>query len=261
MILYSFLAVRSILKSPGIDGTIDVQSQVGFGTRMVISFQAHPATHSPGSTWTRNPIAFDPKGCLRFALIGFPDDNRSTLQLATLLRQHLQRWYGDIAETDPSDAAFIIVNGDLVHHSILNSVNRSQQKILVLSSSPVDPGLLTVAQQLSLNGGFCLVTLKPVGPHALARLLSKMVDPLLPRSPARPSPGRMISSDGKRAATLAPSQLSPLINVTPEKAQLTPVEELPRPQDMKPRALVVEDNPVRSAIDLEIQFLIWLGIR
>jgi len=201
--------VRSIIKSPGIDGAIDVQSQVGVGTKMVISMQAPPVVHPPSSTWNRHPSAFDPSKRLTFAMVGFPEENRSTSQLVTLLRQHLQRWYGDITETDPSLAVILIVNGDVVHRNVLDGVNRTQQKILVLSSSPVDPDLLAVAQEISLNGGLCLVTLKPVGPHALARLLSKMVDSSTPHTSLMNfPPGTRAHPPGGRVTGISQHRLS-----------------------------------------------------
>lgn len=235
--------VRSILKSPGIDGTVDVQSQVGFGTRMVISLQAPPAVYSPGSTWLRNPVSSSTSTKhLKFALVGFPADNRSTLQLATLLRQHLHRWYTDIAETDPLEATILIFNGDVAHHDLLNDPRRYQQKILVLSSSPVEPGLLGMAQKLSLNGGFCLVTLKPVGPHALARLVSKMIDPSLPRSPVTASRSRLASPSSLSPPKAAPGLPSTRIKTSPVRTLQTGA------QDVKPRALVVEDNAVNRKV-------------
>jgi hypothetical protein len=221
---------------------------------MVVSLRAPPAAHSPGLTWTRTPVPFDPTKCLTFALIGFPEESRSTSQLATLLRQHLKRWYGNIVETDPSRGAILIVNGDITPHSMFSSVQSCQRKILVLSSSPVDPGLFAIAQQLTLDGGFCLVTIKPVGPHALASLLSKMMDPLMPRSSAAVSPVIRIPPSNDSRLINMPQHLSPLLGPTPARSQslghdaifLPPeaVESAERPHDAKPRALVVEDNPV-----------------
>lgn len=181
---------------------------------MVIRLQAPLANVSPGSTWTRNPVPSDHAKHLTFALVGFPMDNRSALQLATLLRQQLQRWYPGIIEKDSSKAAILIVNGDIAHHSILNDENRYNQKILVLSSSPVDADLLTAAQKLSLNGGFCLVTLKPVGPHALARLVSKMVDPSITRSPLQQ---KRIPAPPEESPSSSASRLAPPVSTSPKR--------------------------------------------
>jgi hypothetical protein len=243
--------VRAILKSPGIEGTVEVQSQLGFGTRMVLRLEAPLALGSPSSTWLRNPIPLESSILHSMALVGFENNNNGSMQQVTLLRQSLQYWCKDLQERPVTEAKLLIINGDAIEADKIRGAAHPGRKMIILASSPVDTSLLKVAQELSLNGGFCLLALKPVGPMALARLLSKAVETSISSPPN--------STIGLKSPTASPK--SP-INTTKASSRPTAaksiIEKARRPETAQVvtepdasvegkstlRALVVEDNPV-----------------
>ncbi|PVF92733.1 hypothetical protein CPB86DRAFT_819388 [Serendipita vermifera] len=247
--------VRAILKSPGIEGTVEVQSQVGFGTRMVLRLEAPVASGSPSSAWLRNPIPPESNMLPSVALVGFDNHSSGSTQQVALLRQALHYWNREIQERPVVEAKLLIFNGDTIEAEKIREGTYPGRKMIILASSPVDTSLLKVAQELSLGGGFCLLALKPVGPIALSRLLSKVVETSISSPPA--------SNIGLKSPTLSPKSpvLSTRASSRPTTAK-TIIEKARRPEATKAmsepeaptegkstlRALVVEDNPVNRKV-------------
>lgn len=248
-------SVRAILKSPGIDGSIDVQSQVGKGTRMSLRFEAPLVLESTPVPWLRCPSPFDSNRLPPVAFVGFSESSLGSGKLAQLLRQHLGRWYGEIEESNPRDAKILIIDADYINLDILSEPLRRYQALFLLASSPIDKSILKAAQELSLNGGFCLVNLKPIGPHGLCKLLSRMLDsPLAKTTPHTrstsdgPKGNRRVSTSSYPHRQLRKNSLNEVgtMSLTLRKSSsdgsgsLNPTAE----RLVMPRALVVEDNPV-----------------
>lgn len=206
-------------------------------------FAAPPAESSGSPLWLRNPSPFDPSYLPSVVLQGFPTDTRGSTLLASLLRQHLQRWYGPLEEIPKKDNTVLIVDGDTIDASELEEAGRQRQKILLLSSSPVNSQLLKIAQELSLNGGFCLVTLKPVGPHALARLMSKITDALAPQGDLA-SPTRLQLNVSMAVLTPKPTPENQSFEPVSKRKKSLPSAAAAPTRTTALRTLVVEDNPV-----------------
>ncbi|CCA73502.1 hypothetical protein PIIN_07455 [Serendipita indica DSM 11827] len=239
--------VRAILKTPGVDGTIEVQSKVGFGTRMILRFQAPIALQTSAMSLIRN---LNKQGHVKFALAGFPPEDMSALQLKNLLRQHLTQQYNSFDETSDIDEAAVLIIND---HERLNAIKllkepkRRHQKILVLSTSPIDNALLQLAQGLSLGGGVCLVSLKPIGPHALANLLSKLSDQSRPSSPTDSNILKSPRWNKTKSPALRPrSEL--MLTKADEGTKRPEKEPTVEKEHARPRVLVVEDNAVNRKV-------------
>lgn len=240
---------------------------------MSLRFDVPLAPESTPSSWPRPPSLIGTAGFPSVAFVGFPADRP---HLAQILRQHLTRWYGEFEESSPTDATILIVDADHISTELLEDPIRRQQKLLLLASSPIDKSILKVAQELSLNGGFCLVNLKPIGPHGLVKLLSRIVDSPtvklkpLPLSPSSPTTSRSISTSPTTSRSVSVSMISPITSrknsvdgprtrrrkssdtsgsVRSSVASNPVVPAVPTVPG--PRVLVVEDNPVSGFHNLE----------
>ncbi|KAG8807370.1 His Kinase A domain containing protein, partial [Serendipita sp. 399] len=252
--------VRAILKTPGIDGTIDVQSKVGYGTQMTMRLQA-PASSRFSSSWSLVPSPHAQLSLTSISFVGFSNGVHGPQQLVDLIRQHLYRWYGSIKEDNQDSANILIVNGDEIPEGFLYEPRRCKQRILILSSSPIESTLLKRANELCSKGGFCLVHLKPIGPHALANLFSKLLDSTGSSSPeASIEMAHSPIRSSRSTSPIAMLKRSPLLSATrmsrgasdasssrsQSSSEVKAVTS--SDQDRKPRALVVEDNAINRKV-------------
>jgi hypothetical protein len=219
---------------------------------MSLRFEAPLVLEAAPVPWLRCPSPVESNKLPSVAFVGFSESSLGSWKLAQLLRQHLERWYGEIAESNAIDAKILIIDADYINPDILSEPLRRRQTLLLLASSPIDKTILKAAQELSLNGGFCLVNLKPIGPHGLCKLLSRMVDsPLAKTAPIN----RSASTSPKSNRHVPYSPLTTRKNSLNEvgtistalrksssegSGPLNPTAE----RLVMPRALVVEDNPV-----------------
>jgi len=222
---------------------------------MSLRFDAPLVLEATPVPWLRCPSPVVSNRLPLVAFVGFSESSLGSWKLAQLLRQHLGRWYGEIEESNPRDAKILIIDADYINPDILSEPLRRHQTLLLLASSPIDKSILKAAQELSLNGGFCLVNLKPIGPHGLCKLLSRMVDSPLAKTTSinRSTSG---SPKGKRrASTSTNSPRTTRKNSLNEVGTMSTALRKPSSEGsgslnptaerlVMPRALVVEDNPV-----------------
>ncbi|KAG8849110.1 His Kinase A domain containing protein, partial [Serendipita sp. 405] len=223
--------VRSILKSPGIDGTIDVHTKVNIGTRMTIRLQ--PPTANDLRSWTRSPSQSLTR-LPSFAMCGFHAEHRGSGMLASGIRRGLRHWYGTIVEVDVKEAGLLIVDGDSIDISKLDALGANRPMILLLCSSPVDSVVFKATQDYSGNNRLCTVVVKPIGPHALSKALSALVG-------------------GRNSTPSSPLQHSlPVLPPTSQPLPPTAQERPMRPQSnanmSRLRVLVIEDNLVNRKV-------------
>jgi hypothetical protein len=219
---------------------------------MSLHFEAPLVVDSTPTPWIRCPSSTESSTLSSVAFLGFPETALGSWKLAELLRQHLIRWYGSVEELDSTEAKTLILNADNIDPELLNEPLRYSQKLVLMASNPIDKSLLKAAQELSLNGGFCLVTLKPIGPLGFSRLVSRVVDSVL-INPApvtregsqeptyqKHSPVMMRRSSLGEAGALSATASNLSSDVS---GSFGPFEGLASAQ-VALRALVVEDNAV-----------------
>jgi hypothetical protein len=219
---------------------------------MSLHFEAPLVVESTPTPWIRCPSSTESSTLPSVAFVGFPESSLGSWKLAELLRQHLIRWYGSVEELDSTEAKTLILNADYIVPEWLNEPLRYTQKLVLVASNPIDKSLLKAAQELSLNGGFYLVTLKPIGPLGFSKLVSRVVDssPLINPTPItkedsrnatypKHSPVMMRSSLGE-AGTLAAMASNLSSDVSGSFGAFGGSPSL----QFAPRALVVEDNAV-----------------
>ncbi|CCA72511.1 related to nik-1 protein (Os-1p protein) [Serendipita indica DSM 11827] len=224
--------VRTILRSPGVDGTIDVHSKVGIGTRMTIRLKL-PVISSTVSSWNRVP---KPGTLPPLAICGFEAGSPGVIMAAKNLRNHLEEWYGTIPEVDISQAELVIVDRDHVDKTTFCMTNTGNPKCLVLCSAPVDPTVFQSVREYNETRNFCQILIKPFGPHALAVAMSAALD-----APSRKPQGELKPSLFPTTATVVPASDTIQKAPTPHTGVETGLKSL-----KNLRILVVEDNPVSA---------------
>lgn len=221
---------------------------------MSLRFDAPLVLESTPVPWLRCPSSVESIRLPSVAFVGFSESSLGSWKLAQLLRQHLARWYGEIEESNLRDAKILIIDADYINLDILSEPLRRHQRLLLLASSPIDKSILKAAQELSLNGGFCLVNLKPIGPHGLCKLLSRMLDSPLAKTPVTRSMSGSPRGN-RRASTSTYPPLAMRKNSLNEVGTMSLALRksssdgsgslnLTDGRLVMPRALVVEDNPV-----------------
>lgn len=233
------LLVRSILKSSGIDGTIDVKSKLGVGTRMTVRLVA-VVVDSQANEWYRIPQVPKDSTLPPTAWCGFQAEHRGSVLLRTSLRESLAQWNCKSPEVDSSKAKLLVVDSDGIDIADLHNLTTSKPKILLLCSVPVHPNVFKVAQEYSEHGGLCLTVMKPAGPHFLARALTKIMDDNAPTPPFE--------------TTIKPPELS--LETVYKQIEISVVKDLPIVTRPAPRIetysqlriLIVEDNTVRASV-------------
>jgi hypothetical protein len=236
--------VRSILKSSGIDGSIDVQSKPNVGTRMTVRLKA-AVTKPRDTSWYRNPQVPLDSVLPPTAWCGFRTWHRGSALIHNSLRRSLAQWYSDNSEVEISKAQLLVVDSDGIDIEDLPKLGAGKPKILLLCSVPINPSVFKVGQEYSESGGICLTVIKPVGPHFLARALTK----LLGNAPDFPE--KMLLSP-----SIAPKRiLGPTLRCPkppPSEHARQAIEDY-----SQLRVLVVEDNPVRVILLVSSQLTDW----
>ncbi|KAG8830211.1 His Kinase A domain containing protein [Serendipita sp. 399] len=232
--------VRSILKSPGIEGTIDVHTKVDVGTRMILRLQ--PPIANDSRSWTRSPYSqLQPKLLPSFAMCGFYKEHRGSAMLASGIRRGLQHWYETVVEVDVSKAELLIVDGDSADVSKLDELGTNHPMILLLCSSPVDSMVFKAIQDYSGDRNDCAIVVKPLGPHALSKALSTLLGYLNTTRPALSQYTLPNSSTVSQISGPTATQEHPNHQPTAIRPQsITSINHL--------RILVVEDNPVNRRV-------------
>jgi hypothetical protein len=219
---------------------------------MSLHFEAPLVVDSTPTPWVRCPSSTESSSFSSVVFVGFPESALGSWKLAELLRQHLIRWYGAVEELDSTEAKTLILNADNIDSELLNEHLRYDQKLVLMASNPINKSLLKAAQELSLNGGFCLVTLKPIGPLGFSRLMSRVVDsPLINPTPVTREGSRHTTYQKRSPVMMRRSSLGETgaLSVTASNlssdvsGSFTPLGGSPSAQ-LAPRALVVEDNAV-----------------
>lgn len=253
----------AILKSPGVDGCIDVKSQAGKGTKMIVYFSAPLVQENQESTARYISRNFSLKSA-SVAFLGFEGSSSGSFHSLRLLRMYYSSWFGKIQDCPREMASVLVVDADNLTQDEFMAAStaskKNQQSMLVLASSPINNVLLQAVRESCSKDGICLVSSKPCGPREFARLLSKISQHLV-----KPWP-RVLSDSCCHAPRASSSSIAHSSSLPGSNTKNVPSYPLQPPassdtlgsnpssgntslkRTLTSRALVVEDNPVRSSI-------------
>ncbi|RPD61183.1 hypothetical protein L226DRAFT_462336 [Lentinus tigrinus ALCF2SS1-7] len=165
--------VNSIVRSPGVDGKVDVWSAEGVGTEIKVTFNAEavesPSDSSNFSAELAKVIEHGRRPTI--SLQSFDDSVRGVQLLRKVLMQYLvSDWEFSVID-DGDGGDIVIVNEDPT--PVTRAIERkdASKPFIILSSVRGDPRLMAVVNEYEHVGGFCRMVYKPVGPCRLVAAL------------------------------------------------------------------------------------------
>jgi CheY-like chemotaxis protein len=187
-------------------------------------------------SWYRSPQVPLDSTLPPTAWCGFRTWHRGSALVHNSFRRSFAQWYSDNPEVEISEAELLVVDSDGIDIEDLPNLGARKPKILLLCSVPINPNVFKVGQEYSDSGGVCLTVIKPVGPHFLARALTKLLGNAhdLPEKP-------MLGPSIAPKLILGSALRNPKPRPSERALQALPIEDY-----SQLRVLVVEDNPVRA---------------
>ncbi|KAH9902863.1 hypothetical protein C8Q73DRAFT_633609 [Cubamyces lactineus] len=165
--------VNSIVRSPSVDGKVDVWSAEGVGTEIKVTFNAEPVESPSEPTNFAAELAkvLDHGRRPSISLLTFDDTIRGVQLLRKVLTQYIVSDWG-FTLTEEGDAGdIIIVNEDPTPVTLAIERKEASRPFIVLSSARGDPRLMAIVNEYEHIGGFCRIVYKPVGPCRLVAAL------------------------------------------------------------------------------------------
>ncbi|KAI0711960.1 hypothetical protein C8T65DRAFT_739414 [Cerioporus squamosus] len=218
--------VNSIVRSPGVDGKVDVWSAEGVGTEIKVTFNAEavesPSEASNFSAELAKVLEHGRRPTI--SLHSFDDSVRGVQLLRKVLMQYLVADWQFSVTDDGDGGDIVIVNEDPTPVTLAIERKTASKPFIILSSVRGDPRLMAIVNEYEHIGGFCRIVYKPVGPcrlvaalklslHALNITKTVRTSPSLYHNPRPESPSRSSSFDhhpelrpplGPRAITAHP---------------------------------------------------------
>ncbi|KAI0649336.1 hypothetical protein C8Q79DRAFT_903287 [Trametes meyenii] len=200
--------VNSIVRSPSVDGKVDVWSAEGVGTEIKVTFNAEAVEtlNEPTSFASELAKVLDHGRRPSISLLAPDDTVRGVQLLRKVLTQYIVTDWG-FTLTQDGTGDIIIVNEDPTPVTIAIEAKDSSRPFIILSSARGDPRLMAIVNEYEAIGGFCRIVYKPVGPcrlvaalklslHALNIGKVPRTSPALQQQAQRPdSPSRSSSFD------------------------------------------------------------------
>ncbi|KAI0955957.1 hypothetical protein AcV7_006488 [Taiwanofungus camphoratus] len=199
--------VNSIVRSPGVDGKVDVWSAEGVGTEIKITFTAEAVEDEQASSCDDELVkVYDQLNRPSLSLLGFNNPHRGIQLLRTVVSSYLVSRWGFSIVDEPQQGQVVIVNEDVQPVAEVIESKQADKPFIILSSARGDPRLMAIVSDYERIGGFCRIVYKPVGPARLYSALKLCLHSLnigqtsRTRSPSRyppdsPAPGLATSPD------------------------------------------------------------------
>ncbi|EED84276.1 hypothetical histidine kinase [Postia placenta Mad-698-R] len=166
--------VNSIVRSPSVDGKVDVWSAEGVGTEIKVTFTAETVEDEQISTADDELVkVYDHLKRPTISLHGFNDSHRGVQLLRSVMYSYLVTRWGFAIAADDEHGHIVIANGDLTPVEEAIESKRATQPFILLSPLRGEPRLMSVVNEYERMGGFCRIVYKPVGPirlHAALRM-------------------------------------------------------------------------------------------
>lgn len=211
--------VNSIVRSPSVDGKVDVWSAEGVGTEIKVTFTAETVEDEQISTADDELVkVYDHLKRPTISLHGFNDSHRGVQLLRSVMYSYLVTRWGFAIAADDEHGHIVIANGDLTPVEEAIESKRATQPFILLSPLRGEPRLMSVVNEYERMGGFCRIVYKPVGPirlHAALRMCLHVLN--------------MSRTSRTKAATLGPLDPSlPLSSSLLEETRAMLQDGLPR---------------------------------
>ncbi|TFK93960.1 hypothetical protein K466DRAFT_477486 [Polyporus arcularius HHB13444] len=182
--------VNSIVRSPGVDGKVDVWSAEGVGTEIKVTFNAEavesPSEASNFSAELAKVLEHGRRPTI--SLHSFDDSVRGVQLLRKVLMQYLVADWGFSVTEDGDGGDIVIVNEDPTPVALAIERKTASKPFIILSSVRGDPRLMAIVNEYEHIGGFCRIVYKPVGPCRLVAALKLSLHALNITKTVRTSP-------------------------------------------------------------------------
>ncbi|OBZ72215.1 Hybrid signal transduction histidine kinase J [Grifola frondosa] len=207
--------VNSIVRSPGVDGKVDVWSAEGVGTEIRVTFTAEAVEDVEASSGFSELIkVYDHLKRPAISLVGFDDSLRGVCLLREVLTTNLVARWGFTVKDDRESGDIVIVNEDLAQVKLAVENKDSTRPFIILSSARGDPRLMAVVNEYEHIGGFCRIVYKPVGPCRLMAALKLCLHVLNIAQGPRPLLPTHHRTDSPSAL---PDDINPQYNTLPRR--------------------------------------------
>ncbi len=182
--------VNSIVRSPSVDGKVDVWSAEGVGTEIKVTFNAEAVDSPSEPTSFASELAKVLEHGQRptISLLAFDESIRGVQLLRKVLKQYIESDWGFTLTEDDSAGDIVIVNEDPTPVTAAIEAKDAARPFIILSSARGDPRLMAIVNEYEHIGGFCRIVYKPVGPCRLVSALKLSLHALNIGQAPRPTP-------------------------------------------------------------------------
>ncbi|OJT04860.1 Sensor histidine kinase AruS [Trametes pubescens] len=182
--------VNSIVRSPSVDGKVDVWSAEGVGTEIKVTFNAEAVDSPSEPTSFASELAKVLEHGQRptISLLAFDESIRGVQLLRKVLKQYIESDWGFTLTDDDSAGDIVIVNEDPTPVTAAIEAKDAARPFIILSSARGDPRLMAIVNEYEHIGGFCRIVYKPVGPCRLVSALKLSLHALNIGQAPRPTP-------------------------------------------------------------------------
>ncbi|KAI0833277.1 hypothetical protein BC628DRAFT_1308067 [Trametes gibbosa] len=209
--------VNSIVRSPSVDGKVDVWSAEGVGTEIKVTFTAEAveSPSEPPNFASELAKVLDHGMRPSISLHAFDDSIRGVQLLRKVLTQYIVYDWGFTLTKDDGAGDIVIVDEDPSPVTLAIEQKNASRPFIILSAARGDPRLMAIVNEYESIGGFCRIVYKPVGPcrlvaalklslHALNIGKGPRTSPVVHHHPPRPdSPSRSSSFDLPESSSFA----------------------------------------------------------
>ncbi|OSD06395.1 hypothetical protein PYCCODRAFT_1360537 [Trametes coccinea BRFM310] len=185
--------VNSIVRSPSVDGKVDVWSAEGVGTEIKVTFNAEAVEtpSEPASFAAELAKVLEHGRRPSISLVEFDDTVRGVHLLRKVLTQYIVSDWGFTLTEEGETGDIVIVNEDPAPVTRAIERKEASRPFIILSSARGDPRLMAIVNEYEHIGGFCRIVYKPVGPCRLVAALKLSLHALNIGKGPRPTPAAL----------------------------------------------------------------------
>lgn len=172
--------VSSIVTSESVGGKVEVWSEEGVGTEIKVIFLADVSEEdSESSVAEMEPFKFDDDSDRpTVSMVGFESPHKGVQLLKKVMQNYITDWWGFKLDEGPSYGNLVILNDDATPVIAATARHDTTRPFIILSAGRGNPGIMAIASEHELIGGFCRILYKPGGPSRLRSIFKLCVHAL-----------------------------------------------------------------------------------